>query len=82
MVMNWRMAALDERQTAMLEFVERITTASASITEAHRQALRDVGFTDRDIWDIASVAGFFNMTNRVASASGMRPNTEYHSQSR
>jgi len=80
--MNWRMAPLDERQTAMLEFAERITTASASITEAHRQALRDVGFSDRDIWDIASVAGFYNMSNRIASATGMRPNSEYHSQNR
>ena len=37
---------------------------------------------DRDIWDIANVAGFFNMTNRVASAVAMRPNEEYHEQSR
>ncbi|MDG2189851.1 MAG: alkylhydroperoxidase, partial [Paracoccaceae bacterium] len=44
--------------------------------------LRDVGFSDRDIWDIANVAGFFNMTNRVASAVDMRPNDDYHAQSR
>jgi alkylhydroperoxidase family enzyme len=44
--------------------------------------LRDVGFSDRDIFDIASVAAFFNMTNRVASAVDMRPNDEYHAQAR
>jgi len=66
----------------MLDFAAKMTTASATIEEADRQALRDVGFSDRDIWDIANVAAFFNMTNRVASATDMRPNDEYHAQSR
>lgn len=82
MVMNWRVADLDARQTAMLEFSENLTVASAKTTEADRQALRDVGFTDRDIFDIASVAAFFNMTNRVASATNMKPNDGYHAQAR
>jgi uncharacterized peroxidase-related enzyme len=82
MVMNWRVARLDARQRAMLAFAEKVTKASATIEEADRQALRDAGFTDRDIWDIASVAGFFAMSNRVASATGMRPNPEYHRQAR
>ncbi len=82
LVMNWRVAELDARQRAMLEFAEKLTRASATIEEPDRQALRDVGFSDRDIWDIASVAGFFNMTNRVASATAMWPNEEYHAQAR
>ena len=82
MVMNWRMANLDRRQTAMLTFAEKITKASAETTEDDRQALRDAGFSDRDIWDIANVVGFFNMTNRVASATGMQPNVDYHAQAR
>ena len=77
-VMNWRVAALTAKQRAMLDFAEKLTVASSKIEEADRQALRDAGFSDRDIWDIASVTGFFNMTNRVASASGMEPNPEYH----
>ena len=43
-----------------------------------REALRRAGFTDRDIWDIAAIAGFFNMSNRVATATDMRPNSVYH----
>ena len=82
MVMNWRVAALDDRQHAMLAFAEKVTVESAKIEEIDRQALRDVGFTDRDIWDIASVVGFFNMSNRLASATGMRPNEAYHAQNR
>ena len=81
-VMNYKMAPLDKRQRNMLEFTEKITKNSSDITEDDRQILRDVGFSDRDIWDIANVAGFFNMTNRVASALAMRPNEEYHQQSR
>jgi len=82
LVMNYRVAPLDDRQRGMLDFAAKMTTASATIEESDRQALRDVGFTDRDIWDIANVAGFFNMTNRVASATAMRPNEEYHAQFR
>ena len=78
MVMNYRVADLDPRQRAMLDFAAQLTTASATVQETDRQALRDVGFSDRDIFDIASVAGFYNMSNRVASAIDMRPNDDYH----
>lgn len=78
LVMNWRVANLTPKQRAMLEFAEKLTLASSKVEEADRQALRDAGFSDRDVWDIASVTGFFNMTNRVASATGMEPNPEYH----
>lgn len=78
LVMNWRVAALTGRQRAMLEFAEKLTLSSSKIEETDRQILRDAGFSDRDIWDIASVTGFFNMTNRIASATAMEPNPEYH----
>ncbi len=82
MVMNYRVAPLSPRQRAMLDFAGKLTEASSTVGEADRDALRAVGFTERDIWDIAAVAGFFNMTNRVASATDMRPNPEYHAQAR
>jgi len=82
LVMNWRAADLDARQTAMLTFAEQMTVASYKITEKDRDALRQVGFSDRDIWDIAAVAGFYNMSNRIASATDMRPNDAYHAQAR
>lgn len=78
LVMNWRVADLDHRQRAMLSFAEKMTLNSSQIAEYDREALRDAGFSDADIWDIANVAGFFNMTNRVASATDMRPNDAYH----
>lgn len=82
LVMNYRVASLDKKQRAMLDFAVLMTEASYRIEETDRQNLRDVGFDDRDIWDIAAVASFFNMTNRMASAVDMRPNTEYHASSR
>ena len=82
MVMNYRVADLTPKQKAMLDFAVKLTEAPAKIDESDRQALRDAGFNDRDIWDIASVAGFFNMSNRVAAATDMQPNAEYHSQAR
>ena len=82
LVMNYRVAKIEPRQRAMLDFAVKLTEASAKVEEADRQILRDSGFSDRDIFDIASVAGFFNMTNRVASGTDMRPNPEYHAQAR
>tara|TARA_B100001057_G_C22655525_1_gene873814 strand:+ start:320 stop:892 length:573 start_codon:yes stop_codon:yes gene_type:complete len=82
LVMNYRVADLSDRHRAMLEFAEKVTKTSYEIHETDRAALRQAGFSDRDIWDIANVAGFFNMTNRVASATNMRPNDAYHAQYR
>ena len=82
LVMNYRTADVDDRTRAMLDFAALLTRDSAAVSESDRQALRDHGFSDRDIFDIASVAGFFNMTNRVASATDMQPNPEYHGQAR
>ncbi len=82
MVMNYKAANLSERHRAMLDFSTKLTDTVDSIEEADRQALRDVGFDDKDIWDIANVTGFYNMTNRVASAVDMQPNMEYHKQNR
>jgi uncharacterized peroxidase-related enzyme len=78
MVMNYRAADLSERHRAMLDFAAKITERSHEIDEPDRQALRDAGFSEKDIWDIANVAAFYNMTNRVASAVDMQPNKEYH----
>jgi uncharacterized peroxidase-related enzyme len=79
---NWRAAELPPRQVAMLEFAEKLTEAPGKIMEADRAGLREAGFSDRDIWDIASTVGFFNMSNRVAAATDMRPNLEYHAMAR
>jgi uncharacterized peroxidase-related enzyme len=82
MAMNYRAARLSKRERAMLDFAVKLTAEPWLIEEEDREGLRRAGFGDRDIWDIAAVAGFFNMSNRVASATDMRPNSVYHGQSR
>ena len=82
MVMNYQAAELSHRHRAMLDFAVKITERSHTITESDRALLRDAGFEDQEIWDIAEVAAFFNMSNRLASAVDMQPNPEYHSQFR
>ncbi|WP_319775776.1 peroxidase-related enzyme [Breoghania sp.] len=82
MVMNYRVADLSPRQRAMLDFAVKLTERPHEMMEDDRQHLRDAGFSDRDIWDISTIAGFFNMSNRVAAATDMRPNDEYHSMAR
>jgi uncharacterized peroxidase-related enzyme len=77
LVMNYRAARLSARQRAMLDFAVLMTNASFAIEEEDREVLRGAGFSERDIWDIAAVASFYNMSNRMASATDMRPNPEY-----
>lgn len=79
---NWRAAKLEPRQRAMLGFAVKLTTAPQAMEEADRAALRDAGFSDRDIWDIAAVAAFYNMSNRLAAATEMEPNPDYHAMAR
>jgi uncharacterized peroxidase-related enzyme len=78
MVQNYRAADLSPRQKAMLDFAVKLTEQPDKIEETDRQSLRKRGFADREIWDIAAVAAFYNMTNRMAAAADMRPNREYH----
>jgi len=79
MAINYRLADLKPNQRAMMDFAVKMTEESYKIEEIDRQTLRDNGYSDQDIWDIASIASFFNMSNRMASAIDMRPNVEYHS---
>ena len=82
MAMNYRAARLSARERAMLDFAVKLSAEPWSVEDGDRAALRHAGFSDRDIWDIAAVAGFFNMSNRIASATDMRPNSVYHAQAR
>ena len=78
MVQNYRAAGLPARQKAMLDFAVKLTEHPAKMEEGDRADLRSHGFSDRDIWDIAATAAFYNMSNRLAAATEMRPNPEYH----
>jgi uncharacterized peroxidase-related enzyme len=77
-VMNYRAARLDARQRAMLDFAVKLTETPWTVEDVDRDALRAVGFSERDIWDIGATASFYNMSNRMATATDMRPNPEYH----
>src|SRR2546423_4778748 len=75
---NWRRADITARQRAMLEFAIKVALRSAEIEDADLARLRENGFTDEDAWDIASIAAFFGMSNRIANATAMRPNDEFY----
>lgn len=79
---NFRVAEITPKQRAMLDFALKMCRASAEIEEKDRAGLRAVGFSEKDIWDIAAVASFYAMSNRMASATGMMPNAEYHAMAR
>ena len=78
LIMNYNVANISDKDKEMLRFSDKMTSSSYKIQEEDRNILREHGFTDADIWDIASVVGFFNMSNRIASATKMMPNNEYH----
>ena len=78
MALNYRVARLDARQRAMLDFAWKMTTTPWLIEESDREVLRAVGFDNDGIFDIAETVAFFNLSNRMASATDMMPNREYH----
>ncbi len=78
MVMNYRVAELEPRRRAMLDFAWKLTETPHDIAEADRRSLRDAGFTEQDIFDICDTAAFFNYTNRMAHGLDMMPNADYH----
>jgi uncharacterized peroxidase-related enzyme len=82
LVANYRAAKLDARTRAMLDFCWKLTETPWLVEEEDRAALRQAGFSERNIWDIAAVAGFFAMSNRISSATAKEPNREYYSMHR
>ena len=72
-------APLEPRVRAMLDYAVQLTLHPTEMTESAVTALRDAGWTDEDVMDIAEVTGMFNLTNRMASGLGWEPNPEYDS---
>jgi uncharacterized peroxidase-related enzyme len=75
---NYRKADLSERQKAMLDFAMKVCTSAWAVGEDDYAALKVHGFSDEDAWDIASIAAFFALSNRVANAIGIPPNAEFY----
>jgi uncharacterized peroxidase-related enzyme len=75
---NYKTAEITDRERAILDFAVKVAAAAADLTEHDRQAARAAGLTDDDLWDIAAITAFFAMSNRLASATGMRPNEEFY----
>jgi uncharacterized peroxidase-related enzyme len=78
LTLDYRRADLTPRERAMLDLVVKITVEPVACEESDLDALRAHGFSDEDLWDVIEVAATFNFTNRLAMATGMMPNREYH----
>jgi uncharacterized peroxidase-related enzyme len=74
---NWRHAGLDGRRTAICAFAEKLTATPHAMTESDLHALRDIGLTDEEVWDVVEITAMYNFTNRLALALDQRPNEEY-----
>lgn len=79
---NYRKADLTPRQRAMLDFAVAVTERAHSVGLPEREALAAHGFTQDDIWDIAAIAAFFGMSNRMANVMELRPNDEFYAMGR
>jgi len=80
--LDWRRAGLDERRTAICAYAEKLTHDPRSCDEGDLARLRAVGLCDEEVWDVAEVAAMYNFTNRMAMATNMLPNEEYHALAR
>ena len=73
------LAEISSRMKAALDYAVKLTKMPERLTEADVQTLRDAGWTDEDVMDIAEVTAMFNFSNRLASGLGWAPNPEYES---
>jgi len=75
---DWRRADLDDRQRAICAYAEKLTLSPRQVGESDLEALRQAGLSDQEAWDVAEIASMYNFTNRMAMATNMLPNPEYH----
>ncbi|MEI4472421.1 peroxidase-related enzyme [Frigidibacter sp. MR17.24] len=75
---NYRKSDITPRQKAMLDFAMKVSAAAYEVGEPDFATLAGHGFTEDDIWDIAAIAAFFGMSNRMANVTSMRPNPEFY----
>lgn len=75
---NYRKADITPRQKAMLDFAMKVALEAHVVSDADFATLSGHGFSDDDIWDIAAIAAFFALSNRLANVTGMRPNDEFY----
>lgn len=75
---NYRKADITGRQKAMLDFAMKVAFEAYDVGDADYAALASHGFDQEDAWDIAAIAAFFGMSNRMANVTGMRPNDEFY----
>jgi uncharacterized peroxidase-related enzyme len=80
--LDYRRAGLDARQTALLDFAVKLTNQMGECNEADLEHLRGFGLTQEEVWDVIEIAAMYNFTNRMAAATGMLPNREYHALAR
>src|SRR5262249_12306257 len=79
---NYRKADITARQKAMLDFAMQVALASHTVGEADIERLKGEGFDEEDVWDIATIAAFFAMSNRIANVTNTRPNDEFYAMGR
>ena len=79
---NYRKADLTPRQKAMLDFAMKVSGPAYEVGEADFETLAEHGFDKEDIWDIAGIAAFFGLSNRMANVSNLRPNDEFFAMGR
>ncbi|PPR31173.1 MAG: hypothetical protein CFH32_00289 [Alphaproteobacteria bacterium MarineAlpha9_Bin2] len=82
LVMNYRSSRISKKHKIMLDFSAKLTEFPDKVEDSDRNKLRQENFSDEEILEIAEVTGFFNMSNRIALATDMRPNNEYHKMNR
>jgi uncharacterized peroxidase-related enzyme len=82
MALNYRVAKLDVRRRAMLDYAWKLTTTPSMIEDADRTTLHTAGLSSEDIFDLSETTAFFNLSNRMASSTDMMPNHEYHGTAR
>lgn len=74
---NYRTVALSAQERAIADFAVKITEQPGNLEPADLQQLREVGLSDAKIFYVIETAAMYNLSNRIMSAYGMRPDDEF-----
>ena len=75
---NYRKADITPRQKAMLNFALKVSKSSYEISNDDIEDMKELGFSNDDIWDIGAISALFALSNRMANLTSMRPNDEFY----
>ena len=71
MLADYRTAPIDDKEKALLAFVEKMNAQSNAIRQSDHEALKTAGWSEEAIYDAITVCALFKFYNAWIDATGV-----------